>query len=338
MFAVVLFSRARITRDTASLFRTVGLNVRLGMLPLLELPAFSGAAPLPPATHSELVRLRAERPVLYQLLDAQERTALAEATRAAAARDQLAEQAERSTALARTLQESLLPSDLPAIVGGSAAALFRPAGDGSEVGGDFYDLFPIRRGQWGVVMGDVSGKGAGAAALTALARHTVRSSALREADPVDVLTELNEAVIRNHGETDRYLTAAYAVLRRLRDRAEISLALAGHPQALVLRADGAVHAHGDPGTPLGMFADISLRRSDFTLGVGDTIVLHTDGVTDARNEQDGFFGLDRFASLLASLQGAPVSEIVSGVDAVLEDYQGGRAADDTALLAIQLTR
>ena len=137
--------------------------------------------------------------------------------------------------IARTLQESLLPAELPEIPGLETAARFRATGEGNEVGGDFYDLFESGGRGWTVVIGDVCGKGPDAAAVTALARYTLRAAAMRERLPSRSLALLNEALLRQRGDR-RFCTVAYAYLETLDSGARVGFASGGHPLPLVLRA------------------------------------------------------------------------------------------------------
>jgi GAF domain-containing protein len=183
---------------------------------------------------------------------------------------------EERDRVARVLQESLLPSALPTIEGVEIAAGYQPCLDG--IGGDFYDVFPLPGDRWGIVIGDVCGKGVEAAALTARARHTVRTAALLGAGPAQALTILNEA-LREGGEAERYCTAVFAVLKTRDGGADVTLARAGHPHALVGR-DGEVVTAGGTGRVLGVFDDVRVADETVTLGPGDAFVLHTDGLTD----------------------------------------------------------
>ncbi|HEX5895731.1 MAG TPA: PAS domain S-box protein, partial [Thermoleophilaceae bacterium] len=175
------------------------------------------------------------------------------ARRCATAIDNARLYTERSY-IARTLQESLLPIELPDIPGVEAAARFRPTGEGNEVGGDFYDMFETGNRGWAVVMGDVCGKGPDAAAVTALARYTLRAAAMRERLPSRSLAVLNEALLRQRSDR-RFCTVAYAYIERLDGGARVGVACGGHPLPLLLRADGSVEAVGAPGTLLGVVPD-----------------------------------------------------------------------------------
>jgi PAS domain S-box-containing protein len=188
---------------------------------------------------------------------------------------------ESSRRLAGTLQASLLPRRLPDIPGVRIAARYRSALEGQEVGGDFYDAFRIEGDRWAIAIGDVCGKGAEAAALTALGRYTIR--ALADHDGPAILRRLNEAMIRDHDVTEkRFLTVLLANVTAHPDRLEFELASAGHPPPLILRAGGRVEQTAVTGTLLGVAAEVSFEPQEVTLRPGDTMLLYTDGLTDAR--------------------------------------------------------
>ena len=153
--------------------------------------------------------------------------------------------------MARTLQGSLLPRELPEIPGVELAARYLAAGEGNEVGGDFYDCFETGAGDWALVIGDVCGKGAEAAALTALARYTVRAAALQTRSPSAVLAQLNAALLRDRHDY-RFCTVLYASLTPHEAGVSACLTAGGHPLPLVLRAGGAVETAGTPGSLLGI--------------------------------------------------------------------------------------
>jgi PAS domain S-box-containing protein len=181
---------------------------------------------------------------------------------------------------ARTLQESLLPPHLPPARGLELAARFRPAGAGMQVGGDFYDIFETAPDQWAIAVGDVCGKGAEAAALTALTRYTVRAAAMYEEHPRGVLRVLNEALLRQRGDY-RFTTLVFCVLDLSGARPALRIACGGHPRALLGRPDGSVQAVGAAGPLLGVVADADFHDERVELEEGDVLVLYTDGLTDA---------------------------------------------------------
>lgn len=247
--------------------------------------------------------------------------------------------AQKYATLAATLQESLLPPHLPDIAGVDIAAYYHPAGDGSQIGGDFYDVFQVANDEWYAVIGDVCGKGAPAARLTALARYTIRAAAIRNPDLKRDLTDLSDALLRQSGgdarsHERRFVTAA--VLRmRVEDRdVVVSAGCGGHPPPLVIRRDGDLDELECRGPLLGVFPDVRFVTDDARLRVGDVLIVYTDGVTEARRGREQF-GLERLRHTLRTAVGKSPVEVVNAVGQALRNFQAGDLArDDTALLAI----
>jgi sigma-B regulation protein RsbU (phosphoserine phosphatase) len=246
--------------------------------------------------------------------------------------------ASRYAELAWTLQESLLPPDLPRIDGIDVGARYHPAGDGAEIGGDFYDIFQVSDEEWFAVMGDICGKGAGAARLTALTRYTLRAATIRTASIEQNLTELNAALVRQYDvdrarNQHRFATATLIRFRREGDDVIVRAGSGGHAPPLIGRADGTVEELPCRGLLLGVFEDAAFVAGEARLGPGDVLVLYTDGVTEARRHGEDF-GEDRLRELLASCAGLPAPEVVGMVEETVLTYQSGVARDDIALLAI----
>ncbi|MBA2506024.1 MAG: SpoIIE family protein phosphatase [Thermoleophilaceae bacterium] len=258
------------------------------------------------------------------------RCALA-ADNAALYRDaQLAAQRERG--VARTLQASLLPPSPPEIPGVEVATRYRPAGEGNEVGGDFYDIFPTRGG-WAVVIGDVCGKGPAAAAITGLARHTVRIAANYERDPCSVLRVLNDALLAEPDD-GRFMTVAFCRFEPTAAGARLTISCGGHPPPLILRADGSVEEAAAPGTVLGLLDGPRLLDSRADMASGDTLILFTDGVTEARTHS-GILGDQRFRQMLVACSGCGATELINSIEEDLVELQDGDPRDDIALIAIR---
>jgi serine phosphatase RsbU (regulator of sigma subunit)/PAS domain-containing protein len=236
--------------------------------------------------------------------------------------------------IARTLQESLLPVELPDIPGVETAARFRPTGEGNDVGGDFYDVFETGGRGWTVVMGDVCGKGPDAAAVTALARYTLRAAAMRERLPSRSLAVLNDALLRQRDDR-RFCTVAYAYLEKLDHGARAGISTGGHPLPLLLRVDGSVEPVGAPGTLLGVVPDPNLEDRTVTLGPGDTLVFYTDGVIESR-VGDGVLDERRLAELVATCAGSGPDTIASRVEEAAVLSQNGHPKDDIAVLVLQV--
>jgi serine phosphatase RsbU (regulator of sigma subunit) len=238
----------------------------------------------------------------------------------------------RERTIAQTLQRSLRPGALPDVPGLSAAVRFRPAGEGVELGGDFYDLYRARDGGWAALIGDVQGKGPDAAAVTALARHTLRAASAYETSPSGVLTELHSALRARADE--RFCTVAYAHLRRpRRGRIRLELACGGHPLPLVVHADGAVQPVGRLGTLLGTDIQPQLYDARVELAPGDVLLLYTDGVTEVRRRAREIFGVAELTALLADCGGLPPDAVVKRVEAAVLAASEGRLRDDVAILA-----
>ncbi|HZB06961.1 MAG TPA: SpoIIE family protein phosphatase [Thermoleophilaceae bacterium] len=237
--------------------------------------------------------------------------------------------------IARTLQQSLLPVELPDIPGVEVAARFRPTGEGNEVGGDFYDMFETGNRGWAVVMGDVCGKGPDAAAVTALARYTLRAAAMRENLPSRSLATLNEALLRQRDDR-RFCTVAYAYIEMLDSGARAGVSTGGHPLPLLLRADGSVQTVGHPGTLLGVVPDPSLEDEAVTLEPGDSLVFYTDGVIENRMGSDGVLDERRLAELVATCSGEGADAIASRIEEAAVLSQGGRPKDDIAVLVLRV--
>ena len=246
-----------------------------------------------------------------------------------AARRRAEESEARATELARTLQQSFLPPASPTIPGVDLGGAYRPAGDGSIVGGDFYDVFETGRGTWAIVIGDVCGKGPAAAVLTSLARYTVRAEAPRTPYPSAVLGALHTAFVRN---APRELCTALVVVVESGNR--LSVASGGHPPAIRRFADGAFEAVGKPGTVIGMI-DVPRHADTATvLGPGEILVLYTDGVTEAR-WQGEFFEEARLRAAIDRAAEGSAQDIADAVVAAALDFQHGIARDDIAVVVLR---
>lgn len=227
--------------------------------------------------------------------------------------------------LARALQASLLPPALPAIPHTPASAYYRPANH-LLVGGDFYDAFPLDCGAWGVVIGDVCGKGSAAAALTSRARYSVRAAAIGAGGPSDLLRVVNQALLADAGPEEPFVTILFARVEPGPASTVIHFAAAGHPLPTLLRADGTVSCAGTPGSLLGVFPDVALTDTRVELEPGDTLVLTTDGVLDSGGPLEQA-GLER---ILGTCRGLPVAAVVERIHRAIDAAQ----RDDIAILAL----
>jgi sigma-B regulation protein RsbU (phosphoserine phosphatase) len=243
---------------------------------------------------------------------------------------------ERFATLARTLQQSLLPPSLPTPGGIELAARYHPAYQGIDVGGDFYDVFAVGD-EWVLVIGDVCGKGAEAATLTALARYTIRAAAIHHADPAATLAELNTAMLA-HADTGprRFATVCCIRLRASIGGVAADIACGGHPLPVILRADGTIEAGGEVGTLLGVFETVHVTTSTVDLRPGDTVIAVTDGVLEARDESGRLLDQEGLEELVAPLSGRSADEIGAAIEDRALSVQNGLARDDIAVLVARI--
>ena len=237
------------------------------------------------------------------------------------------------THVANVLQRSLLPPELPDVPGATVAARYRAAVAGSDIGGDFYDVFQTGDSRWSLVLGDVSGKGTDAAVLTGLARHTLRAAAMGADGPVEVLSALNHAIMApEYGE--RFVTLAYVQMAIADGTAALVVSSAGHPNPLVVRADGTVEEIAEVGGIIGLFEDVDITQEAVTLNGGDLLVLYTDGVLEARDRSGEFYGDARLRDLLAASPGSSPDAVAESIETDVLAFQDGNPRDDIAILVV----
>jgi phosphoserine phosphatase RsbU/P len=299
----------------------------------LELAAADGRR-LPVLVTSTLKTGTDGEPLLIRttVVDASERRAYERELLAARREADL--ERDRLARLAATLQRTLLPPALPAVPGLEVAAHYHPAST-DEVGGDFYDLFRLDDGRWGLFIGDVCGNGAGAAVVTSLARYTLRAAAVHDPDPVAVLTELNAALHRERLDpAHRFCSVVFGVLTPEAGGCGVVLATGGHPPPVVIRADGtAEYGYDVGGQVVGLLPEASFVARALHLGPGDTLLLYTDGLSEARVDRDTRFDEDDLLEFLASQAPARASQAVAAVRGLLDGF-GPALDDDTALLVV----
>jgi serine phosphatase RsbU (regulator of sigma subunit)/CHASE3 domain sensor protein len=264
---------------------------------------------------------------LHEISDLGARLGLALQARALQARTEALYR--RSEHTARTLQQSLLPAVIPDVPSCELAIRFAPAGAGDLVGGDFYDVFAVGDDHWAVLVGDVCGKGAQAAAVTAMARWTLRSFAGAPRSPADVLRALNAAMLRQD-LGGRFITVIYALLRVGADEAHVTVACAGHPPALFVSDAGEPASLGARGDLLGIWPEIRLNQVDLRLAPGDSLVLYTDGVTDqgpgaARSPEH----------VIRDLGSEPTAGALADALKEAADGSSPTARDDVAIVAVR---
>ncbi|MFB6957791.1 SpoIIE family protein phosphatase [Streptomyces sp. NPDC056309] len=254
--------------------------------------------------------------------------------RAALALDNARLYSER-TAISQSLQRSLLPPGLPDVEGVEVEVIYRAAGEGNEVGGDFYDLFPIRDGAYGFAIGDVCGTGPEAAAVTGLARHALRLLAREGFGGPAVLERLNSAIL-DEGARSRFLTLLYGELWPQEDgSARLKVVCAGHPLPLRLRQDGTVEPAADPQPLLGVMEDLELYEQTITLDPGDVLLCVTDGVTE-RREGTRMLGDDGLADVLTTCTGLTAGAVAARIMRAVERFASDAPSDDMAILAMRV--
>ncbi|MHA6763967.1 SpoIIE family protein phosphatase [Streptacidiphilus sp. PAMC 29251] len=284
-----------------------------------------------------------EQELLRRRQDADQARAEAEQARAEAeeARRQAEAERERLADALAVLQQSLLPATLPRVPGLEAAAHYHTASL-DRLGGDFYDLFPLGQGRWAFFLGDVCGKGPQAAALTSLTRYALRAAALHDPEPTTALTTLNTILYERYGASGdpRFCTAIFGVIEPAVDHghATVRLASGGHPPALVLRADGRTQALATPGGLLvGALPTAPFSTAQTTLLPGDTLLLYTDGLTEARTgpTRQSLFGDDALRAFATDHAPATAHGLITALTGLLASFGEG-LNDDTALLALGL--
>ncbi|WP_410571231.1 PP2C family protein-serine/threonine phosphatase [Amycolatopsis sp. cmx-4-61] len=252
------------------------------------------------------------------------------------ARDEAERERDRVQRLARTLQQTLLPPALAEVPGVQVAAYYHPA-SADEVGGDFYDLFPLTGDGWGFFLGDVSGKGAPAAVVTSLARYTLRAAAVLDPDPATVLDRLNTVLHQEYrGSDPRYCTVIQGRIRPGAGGAAVTLATGGHPPALLIRADGtSAFLPGPGGQLVGALPRARFAVAEVLLAPGDTLLLYTDGLTEARTEGRVRYSEEQLQEHLTGLAPTTAPDVVTAVTGLLAGFGDG-VEDDTALLALSI--
>ncbi|MDQ4124663.1 MAG: serine/threonine-protein phosphatase, partial [Actinomycetota bacterium] len=232
--------------------------------------------------------------------------------------------------VARSLQEGLLATELPEMEGYESAAVYEPASGEADIGGDFFDVFDLSDGSFAIVVGDVSGKGAEAAAYTAMAKYMLRAFAIRNAQPASVLYHLNNALVTGFGE-DRFATLMYALFDP--EARKLTIAVGGHPPPLIYRAStDEVEPVTVSGSIVGAFEDMAFDQSSFTLGPHDVMLAFTDGLVEARRG-DELYGRERvIESLCEHAPGASAERVTENVFADAKSF--GEINDDTVVFAL----
>jgi serine phosphatase RsbU (regulator of sigma subunit) len=254
-----------------------------------------------------------------------------EMARAVASAIENARLQESQSRMAQTLQSSLLTTDIPEIPGVDVVVRYRPAGEGALVGGDFYDVFEAGENSWAVALGDVSGKGPEAAAVTGLVRYTVRAAIVREVNPSSVLEAVNRQILRQN--VARFCTAVVARVDRTSDGLTLLVSCGGHPPPLVYRREQRVETLESTGTLLGVWADPDLVDVPVKLRPGDAIVFYTDGIIE-RFERAGRGGDAQLVALLWETEGAEAERIADRIYDEASVGEGEQPMDDMALVVL----
>jgi serine phosphatase RsbU (regulator of sigma subunit) len=254
-----------------------------------------------------------------------------EMARAVASAIENARLQESQSRMAQTLQSSLLTTDIPEIPGVDVVVRYRPAGEGALVGGDFYDVFEAGENSWAVALGDVSGKGPEAAAVTGLVRYTVRAAIVREVNPSSVLEAVNRQILRQN--VARFCTAVVARVDRTSDGLTLLISCGGHPPPLVYRREQRVETLESTGTLLGVWADPDLVDVPVKLRPGDAIVFYTDGIIE-RFERAGRGGDAQLVALLWETEGAEAERIADRIYDEASVGEGEQPMDDMALVVL----
>lgn len=309
----------------------------------LELKTRDGAR-LPVLVSSTVKTSADGQPLLIRttVFDARERRAyemeLLRARREAEEAHQRAEQERaRLQRLTATFQRTLLPPRISAPPGLEVAAYYHTASP-DRVGGDFYDFYALPDGRWSLFLGDVCGKGAMAAAVTSLARYTLRAAAMHDPDPAAALRDLNTAIAaENRGLDMRFCTAIAGLLTPGRDGCTVELATGGHPPPLLLRADGhAAYQETPGGQLLGVIPAPHIATTTLRLAPGDSLLLYTDGLTEARDTSASVrerYGEQALLAFAAKLAPARPAQLINALTGLLDSFGPG-LEDDTALLAL----
>jgi serine phosphatase RsbU (regulator of sigma subunit) len=233
--------------------------------------------------------------------------------------------------IAETLQLSLLPQVLEPPPGGEIAARYWPAGSASLIGGDFYDAFRVDDGRWAVTIGDVCGKGVEAAGITGLARHTIRAAARHLDTPSEVLAALHLAMADHLPST--FCTVCFVFIDPLPNGgARVQMSLGGHPRPLLRRADSTVDEVGQPGTLLGM-VEPTLHDTVVDIGAGDTLLLYTDGLTDAPGSQA--VPIEEVIDLLRADGAMPIEPLADSIRVLKRRRRPQGSADDTVVMLLR---
>jgi serine phosphatase RsbU (regulator of sigma subunit) len=239
-----------------------------------------------------------------------------------------AERMERELEVARDIQTSFLPEQMPQIEGWEVAAFYRAA---RQVGGDFYDFFPVDDHHWAVVVADVADKGVPAALFMALSRTLLRAVGSNRQMPADTLKRVNHLLLRD-SRSDLFVTVWYGLWDT--QTGIIRYASAGHNPPLIIRADGTAERLSARGIALGVIPDIKLQEAEVTINPGDVLAAYTDGITEALRSDMAEFGMMGLESALLSLRRKPAQAIADGIVQALDGFVAGAAQFDDITMVV----
>ncbi|MCW2573080.1 MAG: stage sporulation protein [Frankiales bacterium] len=242
---------------------------------------------------------------------------------------------EERTSIAKALQASLLPPTLPTAPGLEFGGRYAAAGEGNEVGGDFYDVFSMPTGGWGIAIGDVCGKGPEAAAITGMARDVLRLLLRDGAAPPVALQRLNESILELE-DRGRFCTAALGIVEPGPAGLRVRLSSAGHPPPVLIDAAGEASFVGRSGTLLGVVPDVELSEDELLLSPGEALVFYTDGVTERRSGDD-MFGESRLLQTVRGAAGRSADLVAGQLESDVRRFGAGPSRDDLAVLVIRCT-
>jgi serine phosphatase RsbU (regulator of sigma subunit) len=238
---------------------------------------------------------------------------------------------EDRSEVATAIEKTLRPPNLPELPYLSMAASFRPAAEHLQIGGDFYDAHPSDD-DCVVVLGDVCGKGVDAAVLTGRARQSIRTAVLFDRRPAAVLSTLNTVLLDSGSE--RFVTVACARVHRTGSGSlDVEVAVAGHPPPLVLRTDGSIEEVPAWGRLAGVLPDLEYDEVTVQLHPGDTMLLFSDGIYEARGEDD-LYGMERLREVMRPYAGSPPEALCQAIEREVVQYLAGHAHDDMTMLAL----
>ena len=238
---------------------------------------------------------------------------------------------DHELALARRVMADLLPRRTPVLPGFDVAGLHETS---REVGGDYYEFIPLGDDRWGIAIADVVGKGVAAALLVAAVRASLFALVSHELAQRVILRRANR-FFHESVEEGKFVTLFYCVLDVASRR--LIYVNAGHLPPVVLRKSGAVELMEEGGVPLGLFEDPRYREGFAHLERGDVLALYTDGLTEAANDRDEPFGIERLVSALHRERNRSAAEMCAAVMQDARHHGGDPPQDDQTLVVLKAT-